>query len=51
MFLLAVTVVAVAILFLLTTLAFAAQERVSHPLRVTAALAAVLALGLVLLLE
>ena len=51
MFLLAVTVVALAVLFLLTTFALTAAGRTRHPFRLAAALAAVLALGLVLLLE
>jgi hypothetical protein len=51
MFLLAVTVVALAVLFLLTTLAFAVAGRSSHSLRLGGALAALLTLGLVLLLE
>jgi hypothetical protein len=51
MFLLAATVVALAVLFLLTTLAFAAAGRASHPLRLVGALAVLLTLGVVLLLE
>jgi hypothetical protein len=51
MFLLATTLVALAVLFFLTTLALAAAERAPHPLRLAVALAAVLTLGLVLLLE
>ncbi len=38
-------------MFLLATLALAAAERTRHPVRLAAALAAVLVLGLVLLLE
>jgi hypothetical protein len=51
MFLLAVTVVAVALLFLLTTFALWASGQAWHPLRLAALLAVILSLGLVLLLE
>lgn len=51
MFLLAVTLTALAVLFLLTALAFAAANRTRHPLRLAAALAVLLTVGLVLLLE
>jgi hypothetical protein len=51
MFLLAATVTALAVLFLLTMLAFAAEGRAAHPVRLVTALTVVLSLGLVLLLE
>jgi hypothetical protein len=51
MFLLAVTVVALAVLFLLTTLALWASGDVRHPVRIVAPLAVLLTLGLMLLLE
>jgi hypothetical protein len=51
MFLLAVTVTALAVLFLLTMLAFTAEGRAAHPVRLVTALAVVLSLGRVLLLE
>ena len=47
MFLLAVSVIALAVLFLLTTFAFVAEGRAAHPVRLVTALS----LGLVLLLE
>ena len=51
MFTLAVVLVAVGVLFGLTTLALAAQGCVGRPARALALLAAVLALGVVLLLD
>jgi cytochrome bd-type quinol oxidase subunit 2 len=51
MFTLAVALVAVAVLFGLTTLALAAQGRVGHPARALAAVAALLAAGVALLLD
>ena len=51
MFLLAVTVVALAVLFLLTALAFIAEGRAWHPVRLALGIAAVFTVGLVLLLE
>jgi hypothetical protein len=50
-FLLGVILTALAILFLLTTLALAACETLRHPLRATISLAALLALGLALLAD
>ena len=46
-----VALVALAILFLLTTLALTIARRATHPLLVTAALAVVLVVGVVLLAE
>jgi hypothetical protein len=51
MFMLGVVLTALAILFLLTTMALWASEELRHPMRVTAALVALLAMGLALLLE
>ena len=51
MFQLGVILVALALLFSLTTLALGAAGALGHPYRVSAALAATLAIGLVLLLE
>jgi hypothetical protein len=51
MFRLGVILTALAVLFFLTTLAFRATGRLRHPARVGAALAAVLVLGVALLLE
>lgn len=51
MFMLGVVLTALAILFGLTTMALWGSETLSHPWRVTAALAALLAMGLALLLE
>ena len=51
MLLLGVTVTALAILFGLSAMALWADGRLSHPVRVTAALAVALVLGIVLLLE
>jgi len=51
MFLLAVTLTALAVLFLLTALALAAGDRLRHPFRLAAAMAVLLTIGLVLLLE
>ena len=48
MFTLATVLVAVAVLFLLTALAFEAEGRLGHPYRVTATLAAVFVVGLAL---
>ena len=48
---LGVAVVAVAVLFGLTALALAASGRLGHPVRVAAAVAAVLAIGIALTLE
>lgn len=50
MLMLAVTLVALAILFGLTALGLAAGRQVGHPLRVVPALATLLLLGLALLL-
>jgi hypothetical protein len=50
-FLLAVILTALAILFLLTTLAFTASGQVRHPIRIGCALTALLLLGLALLAE
>lgn len=50
-FLLGVILTALALLFLLTTLALAASGALRHPLRAGISLAAVLALGLALLAE
>lgn len=51
MFVFGVVVTALAVLFGLTGLAFWAGGRVSHPVRILLALAALLLLGLALLLE
>jgi hypothetical protein len=51
MFTLGVVLTALAILFGLTGLAFWAGGRVSHPVRILLALAALLLLGLALLME
>ena len=51
MFLPAVIVTALAVLFLLTTFAFVAEGRAAHPVRLVTALSLSLSLGLVLLLE
>jgi hypothetical protein len=48
---LGVVLTALAILFLLTTMALWASEELRHPLRATAAVVALLATGLALLLE
>jgi hypothetical protein len=50
-FLLAVILTALAILFLLTTLALTASGQVRHPIRSGGALTAMLVLGLALLAE
>jgi hypothetical protein len=50
-FLLAVILVSLAVLFLLTALALGATRQLQHPLRVSLALTAPLALGLILLSE
>ena len=51
MLLLGVTVTALAILFGLSAMALWANGRLTHPVRVTAGLGALLVLGLLLLLE
>ncbi len=51
MFRVGVILTALAVLFLLTTLALSAGDQLRHPVRVTAALTVVLALGLALLAE
>jgi hypothetical protein len=47
---LATVLVAIAVLYLLTALAFRAEGRLGHPYRVTAALAALFVAGLALVL-
>jgi hypothetical protein len=51
MFLLAVTIVALAMLFLLTALALGAAGRIGHPYRVALAISAALVVGVALLFE
>jgi hypothetical protein len=51
MILLAVVLTALAILFSLTTMALCASGQLRHPVRVTLGLAALLVLGLALLLD
>jgi cytochrome bd-type quinol oxidase subunit 2 len=50
-FLVAVILLALAVLYLLTTLALSASGQLRHPIRVAGALTALLVLGLVLLAD